>query len=144
MFHEVCNEEDYPYHAADERCLEESCNTDVKVRSFQHILPNNTAAMKAAINKAPISVGVCAGNHDWQHYKEGVMQQAANCQDHYVVAVGYGVCEESHLEYIKLRNNMGEKWGMAGYVRLSTGLAAQGGHSGVLMQPMYPMLDARE
>mmetsp|Transcript_42196 Transcript_42196/g.49303 ORF Transcript_42196/g.49303 Transcript_42196/m.49303 type:complete len:420 (+) Transcript_42196:93-1352(+) len=87
------------------------------------ILPSNDyhALLNAVAQHGPVAVAVAASS--WGAYEGGVYQ--ADPQDetnyeinHGVVVVGYGVDEDTKLDYWLVRNSWGPKFGELGYIRI--------------------------
>lgn len=67
-----------------------------------------------------MSVGLCADANLLQLYSSGVISgDCCTDIDHGVLAVGYGVDDDSGLAYYKIKNSWGESWGEEGFFRIA-------------------------
>ena len=73
-------------------------------------------------SKGPVTVGIDASHWSFNHYRGGIYRRE-NCStsalDHAVLAVGYGVDEDSGEEFYILKNSWGADWGEGGYMRMA-------------------------
>lgn len=77
------------------------------------------AAIKAALQNGPISIGVSVGN--WSRYKSGVMT-AASCYSslsHAVALVGWDDAADGGNGAWILQNSWGSGWGDNGFMKLA-------------------------
>jgi C1A family cysteine protease len=111
-------ESEYPYTAKNGAC--KAAGGHVKVTSVNKVAGGSSAALKAAIDKGPVSVTVEADKSVFQGYRSGVLNSAAcgTSLDHAITAVGYGV--ENGQEYYLVRNSWGTSWGAQGYIKIAT------------------------
>lgn len=150
----ICTEASYAYHAVKEPChtATQKCDVGVakgKVVAFRDVHPNDEAALKEAVSKQPVSIGIFAESQEFQFYHEGVLsaEECGGTQiDHGVLAVGYGTYKDAtkgDLKYWKVKNSWGGSWGLEGYLRISREKAVddQGvntGACGILSVPSFP------
>lgn len=148
--HAVCSSTEYPYKAKNQACqIEESdfaCEDKVHVTDFVDVQPNSKAAMKEALDKGPVSIGVSAGNLGFQFYFKGVLRFLCGKRlDHGVLAVGYGHQEATTFlkatDYWIVKNSWGKSWGEHGYLRIKANENKNGGTCGVLQVPSYPVVE---
>jgi len=142
----LCSEADYPYLAK-----QGTCNTDCTdvpgsiVKSFSDVPPGKPEALVAAITLQPISVAIQANQFVFQFYKKGVITDdscgARGDIDHGVLAVGYGVDEETQEPYFMVKNSWGAKWGDKGYVRFSRNSKNAFGMCAILKMASYPTVE---
>ena len=94
MAHGLCTEEDYPYHAKDEDCKDDKCESAISIKGYEEVPSYDGAALKQAVAKAPVSVAVEADSAVFQMYKTGVVDSTAcgTSLNHGVLAVGYTPC----------------------------------------------------
>ena len=102
-------ESSYPYTAQDGTCHAQV--GAAYVVNFDEVARNSQSAMKAAVNKAPVAVGVDAGA--LVSYKGGVITSCGTKIDHAVLVVGYD--DQSWI----VKNSWGTDWGESGYFRLA-------------------------
>jgi KDEL-tailed cysteine endopeptidase len=72
--------------------------------------------MKAALNKGPVGIAVDSSKSFFKNYDTGIIRSGSCGTDigHAVLAVGYGVEEETGDEYIMIKNSWGSSWGNKG------------------------------
>ena len=129
----MCTEEEYPYHAKDEDCKDDQCTVVVQNKGYEMVPANDGKALKAAVSKAPVSVGVEADSAVFQMYKSGVIDSTAcgTSVNHGILAVGYTE------EYWILKNSWGESWGDKGYLKIKYDAEGEG-ICGINMDNCYP------
>lgn len=137
----LCKFEDYPYVAKKEVCDIECTEVEGSAaKSYVDVKPSPDALM-AAIAIQPVSVAIQANQMKFQLYKSGVFDEYCfQHVDHGVVAVGYGTDEESRLDYWKIKNSWGEKWGDKGYIRIARSSLSKKGRCGILTAASYPVV----
>lgn len=142
----ICSETDYPYKARDQNCKLDSglqCAGAVSVKSFVDVPPKSSDELKAAIAHGPVSIGVCAEGLAWQFYFGGVVSTLCGaCQDHGVLAVGYGNGGWLwNVDYVKIKNSWGTGWGEKGFIRVQSNAHESGdGVCGINEMPSYPVV----
>merc|ERR1712160_132240 len=121
--HAAVLEADYPY-------------TSVKATGYAMVTPNDSAQLKAALDKGPVSVAIEADKIAFQAYQSGVLTGSAcgTQLDHGVLAVGYGT--ENGTPYYLVKNSWGATWGAAGYIKI--GIESGAGVCGIQEQPVQP------
>jgi C1A family cysteine protease len=149
-----CTEADYPYDSKhshhNNSCM--SC-TPVPNSAVSKIVAvhHNTSALKSAVFRQPVQVGVDAAAKNFHLYHSGIMGGTCGTHlDHAVTVVGYGSANVTvngsvqELEYFKIKNSWGQGWGEDGYIRLAAGDSFNDGKGqcGVLMAPFYPTTEA--
>merc|ERR1712166_1398768 len=136
--HGAVLEADYPYTsgAGKTAACETKPATDVKATGYSMVTPNNPDQLKAALDKAPVSVAIEADKIAFQSYQSGVLTGSAcgTQLDHGVLAVGYGT--ENGTPYYLVKNSWGPTWGDAGYIKI--GIEAGPGVCGIQEQPYQP------
>merc|ERR550532_930167 len=89
----IDTEEDYPYEARNGVCNSaKAAKHAATITSYQDVTPNSKDQMKQALAIGPVSIAIEADKTVFQHYKSGVLDEAAACGtklDHGVLAVGY-------------------------------------------------------
>jgi cathepsin L len=131
-------ESTYPYKGVDQRCQYDSTKaTSYHTTGYTPISANNASAMKNALSGRPINVAIEADTFYFQHYTDGILDNASKCGnnlDHAVAVVGWGT--ENGREYWIVRNSWSAGWGESGYVRLL--ITSGEGICGVQMDTLYP------
>jgi C1A family cysteine protease len=132
-------EDTYPYTAADGDCAYKKLKATKTNSDYQLIQTQSADALKAAIVKQPVSIGIEADQSVFQSYSSGVIQKKCGDQlDHAVLAVGYTTV--NGVEAYIVKNSWGSDWGQEGYVYISTDPTQNGGNGvcGILGQPSVP------
>lgn len=119
-------EEQYEYHAKDEKCL---YNEDIVVGSdfgAFNITEGDEYSMKQVIaDVGPVAIAYQVVG-DFRDYKSGVYT-STDCKNgrgdvnHAVQAVGYGT-DESGMDYWLVKNSWGARWGDEGYFKIQRGV----------------------
>jgi C1A family cysteine protease len=144
----MCTEDSYRYKEKDGTCEESSCTVGIPkgaVAGFKEVHWGFHAdeALMEAISKQPVSVAIEADKWAFGHYKRGVLQGFCGSNlNHAVLAVGYGT-DENGVNFWKVKNSWGPKWGMAGYVLMVRGKrGAFTGECGILSgPPSFPVVN---
>lgn len=139
----IDTESDYPYKAMDGVCdaTKRDEGKAVVVTSFVDVPPNNETALMQAVSMQPVSVAVAASGLPFQLYRSGVFDGPCSTQlDHGVLAVGYGIDDETGKSYWLIKNSWGSAWGDSGYMKLAMGDGEEG-LCGVAMLPSFPQVD---
>jgi len=135
--HYAETESTYPYTARNGSCkYSKSKATDVEVPAYTNVKKDDPSALKAAVNKTPISISIEADKAVFQNYHSGVMD-STSCGtrlDHAVLVAGYGT--ESGQDYWLVKNSWGSSWGENGYIKLA--IVDGKGICGCQMGPLYP------
>lgn len=136
----ICTEQDYPYKAKDgDKC--NVCRVVVHVHDFVDVPPNNETALKHAIAKQPVVVGINADFFAFVFYRSGVLSIAEGADqnplvlNHAVVLYGYGKTKEGR-EYYWLKNSWASTWGDRGFMKI----AAHYNMLGLANEPSYPVV----
>jgi len=136
----IATEEAYPYTPS-----KGSCDTSklegatLKVSSYADVTKNDSDALKAQLEKGPVSVAIEADKKAFQTYTSGVLSGDAcgTSLDHGVLAVGWGT-DDSGVEYYIVKNSWGPSWGLNGYINIGieSGAGVCGIQSGPPSQPV--------
>ena len=130
----LASQKDYPYTGVDGKCKTSGFTRIGKISSYTTVTPQNPDALKAALNKQPVSVSVRADT--WKSYSSGIINSAScgTATNHAVIAVGYNT--EGSIPYYVVRNSWGPAWGEKGHVRI--GIQNGIGICGIQKAPFYP------
>ena len=135
-----CNESAYPYTSGltetKSRC--HSCDEFTTFTSCYDVVTNNQAALKAAVLKNPVVIGIEADTYYFQSYSSGILTSSlcGTTIDHAVEIVGFGI--DNNTKYWTVRNSWGADWGEEGYFRiLRTDSTDDEGVCGLAMEPSY-------
>ena len=138
--HGACNASAYPYVGHDVACAK-ACAPIAQVTGQHAVAKDSEVALRLALAGRPVSVAVEADQAAFQHYHSGVMVAPCGTKlDHAVLAVGYGVTNDSAaLPYWLIKNSWGKGWGEGGFMRLGRGANySAAGQCGVQRSAVYP------
>jgi cathepsin L len=133
--HPLMSEHDYAYTARNGNCKYDKSKGEGTCSGYHDVQRNSASALRAAIEKSPVSIAIEADKRVFQLYKSGVLSGSAcgTNLDHGVVAVGFG--NSGGENYAIVRNSWGGSWGNKGYVWIAT----DNDTCGILRQPSYPV-----
>ena len=134
----LCTEKEYPYIGNDSICLENQCNSVVKIKSYTDVRPNDETILKGAVSVGPVSVAIQANVSSFQFYKSGIYQdpECGDQLDHGVLVVGYGSTNNG-TDYWIVKNSWGEDWGNKGYIWMARN---RNNSCGIASKPSYPIV----
>ena len=134
-------EKGYEYAAKVDKCKHNSQRVAFKNSGFKEVPANNTKALKLAVSRQPVSVGIEANSMTLQLFKSGVITADCGTQlDHGVLIVGYDKTPKGQ-EYWIVKNSWGPQWGLGGYFHVAIGSHNGGaGLCGINMMASYPTL----
>ncbi|GMI23486.1 hypothetical protein TeGR_g13809 [Tetraparma gracilis] len=141
----LCSAEDWqfiPENRAAGTCSVD-CNTvsGSAISGYRKVAGSEDALMEA-VARQPVAVAVQGLTGPFAAYKGGVLTgQCGTALDHGLLLVGYGETEDG-VKYWKLKNDFGEDWGEAGYVKIERNGGQNGnkGMCGILMDATYPLI----
>jgi len=115
--HPLATEAEWPYTATNGTCKTVTGHVSATVNNS--VAASSVAALKAAIEKGPVSVTVEADRAVFQGYKTGVLNstQCGTQLDHAITAVGWGT--SGTQDYYIVRNSWGTSWGDKGYISIA-------------------------
>jgi C1A family cysteine protease len=133
--HPLMLEHDYAYTARNGNCQYNKADGHGTVSGYHDVQRQSASALRAAIDKSPVSIAIEADKRVFQLYKSGVLSGSAcgTNLDHGVLAVGYG--NQGGENYAIVRNSWGGSWGDHGYVMIAT----DNNTCGILAEPSYPV-----
>lgn len=138
---DVCTEDSYPYRAKDGSCKSQ-CDVAITsggVTGYMDVSIGSVEALQEAVAQQPVSVAIEADQLSFQLYRSGVLTGNCGAQlDHGVLCVGYGT--DNGVDYWKIKNSWGAKWGEEGFLRIDRGSHGQSGQCGVLQMSSYPVV----
>jgi C1A family cysteine protease len=131
----------YKYTAAVGDCQQNPDRVVFKNNGYQEVPANNFSALKKAVARQPVSVGIQGSSLAVQLFKSGVITTGCETNlDHGVLVVGYDVDKDGQ-EYWIVKNSWGPKWGLKGYFHIAMGNQNSGqGVCGINMMASYPTL----
>jgi C1A family cysteine protease len=131
----------YKYVATEETCKFNPQKMVFKNTGLREVPTNNYKALKAAVAKQPVSIGIEASSLAVQLYGGGVITDGCSTNlDHGILIVGYDVTRDGQ-EYWIVKNSWGPRWGKNGYFHVAMGSQNEGaGVCGINMMASYPTL----
>lgn len=137
--HGIDNEQSYPYQGKDRTCQLNGVQTNITIKSVNHIRPGQEWLLQTAIaTVGPVSVEFDASRESFQFYSSGIYYDyecSKTKGNHFGLAVGYGT--EHRLGYYIVKNSFGKSWGEEGYIRMSRFRA---NNCGIASNAIYPSL----
>ena len=117
--HPLALESAYTYTARDGTCRDRSVAGVVSATRNNNVQAQSVSALKAAIEKGPVSVTVEADRSAFQRYTGGILNTTAcgTNLDHAITAVGWG--SSNGQDYYIVRNSWGSSWGDRGYINIA-------------------------
>jgi len=114
-------ENDYPYAGVKGTC--DSSKPEIVKPSgngYQQLPWEDPNALKGALKNGTVVVYLWASDPVFTQYSSGVVTEdcTSNNINHAVLAVGYGVDEETGLDYFLIKNSWGSWWGANGYIKI--------------------------
>lgn len=124
----ISTEASYPYYAEDRNCTvdKDTFALQVKGGSVNITEGDEGELMEALFNHGPVSIAFEVVG-DFRDYKEGVYT-STECKNgsadvnHAVLAVGYGKCPKTGLDYWIVKNSWGSTWGDEGFFKIERGV----------------------
>nr|BAK01898.1 predicted protein [Hordeum vulgare subsp. vulgare] len=134
-------ESTYGYAAALGECRQNTDNIVFRNSGYEEVPQNDTLALKKAVARQPVSVGIEASSLAVQLFKSGVLTGGCGTAlNHAVLIVGYDT-DKNGQEYWIVKNSWGPKWGLKGYFHIAMGNQNSGmGVCGINLLASYPTL----
>jgi len=137
----IQSESSYGFTGEDGDCSQDTSQNVFQNSGYEEVPVNDSMALKRAVSRQPVSIGIEASSLTVQLFKSGVI--ATNCTtnlDHGVLAVGYSV-DRNGQEYFIVKNSWGPNWGLNGFFNIAMGNQNSGmGVCGINMMASYPTL----
>lgn len=97
------------------------------------------SALKEAVARQPVAVAIHAYTEDFKNYRSGVLDTPACNEnvDHAALVVGYGTTLEG-VDFWLVKNQWGDGWGDAGFIKIARNSGAAKGMCGILRQANVP------
>jgi len=139
--HGIQPEKGYEYAAKVDKCKQSPQKVAFKNSGFKEVASNNSLALKAAVARQPVTVGIEASSMTLQLFKSGVINAGCGTSlDHGVLVVGYDKTSTGQ-EYWIVKNSWGPQWGLQGFMHIAMGSQNGGaGACGINMMASYPTL----
>ena len=113
--------------------------SDTQIQRYVKV-SSSESALEAAVAQRPVSAAIQGLKGPFKFYKGGVLQgQCGDALDHGLLIVGFGVDEETGLEYWRVKNDFGTGFGEDGFARLEKGIGGKG-MCGIASVATYPLL----
>lgn len=108
----------YPYKGVAGTCLYSASEGAGAISGYTNVPKNSVSALKAALDKGPVSVAVDASSNEFQYFSSGVVTstKCGTSLDHGILAVGYGT--ENGQDFFLVKNQWGANWGEDGYIKI--------------------------
>jgi hypothetical protein len=137
----ICTENSYPFKGRNGKCASSGCSLGIQAGQIAGVthVGKTANALKSALNKQPVSVGIEADQRAFMNYKKGVLTGGCGKNlDHSVLAVGYG-SDSVDGSYWKIKNSWGKAQGENGFYRIAR---EAGDKCGILDDASYPTVGA--
>ncbi|KAJ6224291.1 hypothetical protein RDWZM_002836 [Blomia tropicalis] len=133
----IDTESSYPYFYDFGPCKFKRNSVGATIKSYTEVKKGSELALQTAVaNVGPISVAIDGSQNSFIFYKSGVYNEP-KCSSkflcHALAVVGYGTL--NGVEYWKVKNSFGTKWGEKGYILMSRNKNNQ---CGIASNPSYP------
>ena len=134
----------YEYAGAVGDCQINEKKVVFKNNGFEQVATSNFTALKIAVARQPISVGIEASSMTVQLFKGGVITDCTTNLDHGVLVVGYDTDKKGQAYWI-VKNSWGPQWGLKGFFNIAMGDQNDGaGVCGINMMASYPTAATQE
>jgi cathepsin L len=133
----IDTEASYPYTATGPNsCKYKAADNSGTLTGYTDVPSGDENSLRAAVDKAPVSVAIDASHSSFQLYHSGVYYEPA-CSptqlDHGVLAIGYGT--DGISEYWLVKNSWGTGWGNQGYIEMAKN---RNNNCGIASAASYP------
>ena len=137
----IDTEKSYLYEGEEDICRYNPKYKGAMDVGFMNVASGDEDALKKALaTQGPCSVAIDASHQSFRFYKKGVYREE-ECSpgnlDHAVLAVGYGVDEESGSAYWLVKNSWGTSYGLEGYVKMARN---EDNMCGIASAASYPLV----
>jgi C1A family cysteine protease len=135
-----CTSTEYPYVSGytERKGACHSCDELTNFMTCYDVEPLNQLALKEAVLRGPVVIGIEADTYTFQSYSSGIITSplCGTDIDHAVEIVGFGV--DNDTPYWTVRNSWGPGWGEDGYFRiLRTDETNDPGICGLAIEPSF-------
>lgn len=137
----INTEESYPYVGEQGACKYKQEADNIAVTGHVFIPTEDEEKLKSAIaTVGPISIAIDASHLQFQFYRSGVYYEpfcSTHKLNHAVLAVGYGIDDETKEEYYLVKNSWGKRWGDEGYIKMARN---KNNNCGIATYAVYPLV----
>ncbi|KAG2312991.1 hypothetical protein Bca4012_027586 [Brassica carinata] len=136
----ITTETHYPYKAIKGLCdpLKKK-GPRVTIDSYTFVPKNNELALRRAVARQPVSIGIDPTSPSFRFYSKGIITgKCGTVLGHAMAAIGYGT-DKDGTKYWLVKNSYGPEWGEGGYVRIERDILEKEGRCGIAKRAIYPI-----